>query len=142
MCAITLAILLTNCSCEQRLARIERRCGIPITATIDTVVEVRDSIYLDTVFDVLRDTMTFTRDSITVRVIRDTVHRTTHITVTSPPVVKEIKVAVPVTITAMATWANWWAMGGNLVSGYRWVMVPLLLIAVALWFVRFLTKKY
>lgn len=126
--AIILATLLTGCSCEQRVARVERRCGLPMRVTVDTVIQVRDSLYLDTVFDVITDTLTFTRDSVTVTVILDTVHRTTRVTVTRPPETREVKVAVPVVVTAMATWSNWLAMTWRLLQPARWVLVPMFVL--------------
>lgn len=126
---------LISCSCEQRLARLEYKCGTKIPVQVDTFVMVRDSLYLDTVFDFLTDTLFFQRDSITVMVLRDTVNKKTYVNIISPPVEKLVTVKVPVIVPA--TWSTVWAMAGTLVSRWNWwlvlTIVGMLLVLLLKW---------
>ena len=139
--ATILLILLTGCSCEQRLQRLQAKCGVSLPVTIDTVITYRDSLYLDTIFESLTDTLVFTKDSITVVVLRDTVTKRTFVTVTSHPVDRVVTVSIPVSIPMAATWSNWWAMTRATFSTARWVILPLVLILLAVVVLRFLTSR-
>lgn len=127
--AIILAISSISCSCEQRLARIERKCGMTLPAKVDTVLTYRDSLHLDTVFDTLTDTLFFQVDSITVLVLRDTVNRKTYVSVQSPPVERSFTVTIPVKVPMAATWENWWTMTKTLATRWNWWLVLLLIAA-------------
>lgn len=120
------------------MQRVKARCGMVLPVTIDTVVYYRDSIYLDTVFDLLTDTLIFTRDSVTVQVIRDTVMKKTFVTITQPPILKPVPVKITVPVAADATWGNLFRMFWQLVSRFNFWFPLLLIFGVFIIGIKFL----
>ena len=142
MRVLVLVLLLyacSSCSCEQRLSRLQARCGYTLPVTIDTIIQGRDSIRVDTTFNFLTDTLVFTKDSITVKVIRDTILKKTTVYIDRPAKPESYTISIPVNHTITLTWKEWLDFTWKLMA--KTAALPLILIALfIISLIRYLKK--
>ena len=121
--AVAAASVLSSCSCDWHLRRVQSRC--PEYLAVDTVVDVRPAVRCDTAFilraDTVPDTFVVERERVRVRIVRQ--RDTLRTTVELPP----DTVAITRTTTVAAPCPK---------RGVPWTLVPWLLglaAVAALW---------